>query len=319
MQRFAEEDILIGIISEAPIRRDSYTGRWLTSCSGMAAIIWTHRWPFGCTVFRRGRDYVAARMGNLLVVSCYISPRSDRKRYLTFFDELGDLIGAVAGTDFIIACDFNARSPTWNLRFTNNYKGTLLEEWAAERELRLLNDGRLPTCVNPSVVDLTCVTPNLVKHVVGWRVTADDVTLSDHNYIWFNVNDSTLVTEDTLCGRVRLGEEHSRWNYSKLDDEMLLAALEWYGGQGDNVSADANVRSAEESVRWIDHSVKSACDMAAPRVRKPIYRRNTYWWNPRIAELCRLCIRAKRLLTRHNSHRRHCNLGIIEDLGTDNG
>lgn len=146
-QRMAEEGISVGIIAEPPVRRNPNTSGWLVSNNGLAAIMWTARWPYGCILLHTGRDFVAARMYNTIIISCYISPRAHRERYLRFLDELGDVIGTYGGSPIIVAGDFNARSPAWNPGISHNFKGELLEEWAAERDLRLLNAGEVPTCV----------------------------------------------------------------------------------------------------------------------------------------------------------------------------
>lgn len=125
---------MIGILSEPPARRGFAGLGWLTSSSGLAAIVWQGSvWPRGCALVRQGRDFVAARAGQWIIVSCYVSPQVNRAYYLRFLDELGDLIGDNASYSMIVGGDFNARSPAWNPGASNNYKGTLLKEWAAER------------------------------------------------------------------------------------------------------------------------------------------------------------------------------------------
>lgn len=155
-QMLVEREIAVGLISEPPARRGSNFAGWLTSRSRLAAIVWNPGRTHGCSLLHRGRDFVAARMNGLILVSCYITPRSSREHYQRFLDDLGDLISAHDSSRIIIAGDFNARSPAWNPGVTHNFKGTLLEEWAAEKDLRLINEGETPTCVNPrgfSVVD----------------------------------------------------------------------------------------------------------------------------------------------------------------------
>lgn len=79
-------------------------------------------------------------------------------------------------------------------------------------------------------------------------------------------------------------------------------------GTGTNVT-----ESAETSASWIDRTLKSACNMAAPRVGKPKHRRNAYWWSPQIAELRRTCIKTKRKLTEFNSQHRNGSSSLTEE------
>lgn len=285
----------------------------------MAAITWTAECLSGCFLISRGRDFIAARMNNLILVSCYVSPRADREYFLRFLDELGDLVSAFSDSHIVIARDFNARSPTWSAGVTYNYKGALLDDWAAERDIRLANEGVQPTCVNSrgsSVVDLTWVSHNLINHIIDWKVMVDVESLSDHNYIYFGISDSVLVSGGMPSARTRLPFGRPRFNYSKLDSDMLIEILEWYGNQGNR--EDVNVvsdRSALDYASWIDRSIIDSCSMAAPRVRKSKCRKNSYWWNPQLTELRRICNKAKRILTKYNSRsRRHTLDDNVDDI-----
>lgn len=145
----------------------------------------------------------------------------------------------------------------------------------------------------------------------------DDESLSDHNYICFSVADSVFTAGSVPYERPRFIGSRPRWNYTKLDTEILTEALEWYGVQGNSVDVDAVIdRSALEYASWIGCAVTRACDMAAPRTGRPARRRNSYWWGPRLAELRRRCIRAKRALTKCNSRlrrRTHGSMDIPDD------
>lgn len=247
-------------------------------------------------------------MGDFILVSCYVSPRAQREYYLRFLDELSDLISDFSGSYFVIAGDFNARSPTWSCGVSYNFKGTLLDNWAAEKDLRLVNVGAFPTCVNPrgsSIIDLTWVSHNLINYVSGWKVLVNTESLSDHNYIRFSVSDFISVPRDTSATRTRLPCGRSRFNYSRLDNEMLIEALDWYGSHGNRLDIDTvDNRSAHDFASWIDRSVIDSCCLAAPRVGKPTHRTNSYWWSPHLTELRRICNKTKRLLTKFNCRAR---------------
>ncbi|XP_032670983.1 uncharacterized protein LOC116844027 [Odontomachus brunneus] len=175
-----ENVIALAILSEPPRRRPDAV-EWLVSRSGSAAILWRSSHLLRtCTLARQGRDFVAARVGRITVVSCYISPNTTKGQYLEFLDKLGDLIGDV-GARILVGRDFNARSASWDSRVTN-ISGILIEEWAAECELRLVNVGGISTCTNCgySVVDLTWVSTDLVGLMKDWAVAVDMESLLDH-------------------------------------------------------------------------------------------------------------------------------------------
>lgn len=176
-QHITEEEISVSILSEPPARRNPAVANYLANNKGLAAVMWqAPNLPRGCSLVRRGRDYVAVKVGQLIIVSCYVSPQSDRGYYLEFLDELGDLVGDYGNSNIILGGDFNVRSPAWNIGVSHNFRGALLEEWAAGRDLRLANRGGLPTSVNPrgtAVVDLTWTTSDLAGRIVDWHVDID--------------------------------------------------------------------------------------------------------------------------------------------------
>lgn len=62
--------------------------------------------------------------------------------------------------------DLNARSRMWSKKC--NERGHILEEWIAERELVIINEGKTSTCVRAqgsSIVDITVGTETAVREV----------------------------------------------------------------------------------------------------------------------------------------------------------
>jgi len=143
-------------IAELPLAIFS-DASWFVCRSGLVAIFW---FPLHCDMIcilmHMGRDFVAVKYSPVYIVSVYISPNKDTGYFLTSLDELRDFYLAIEGP--VILCgDFNARSPLWG-DFKCNYRGDILEEWSAELDLRLCNDGEQFTCVRlqgSSIVDLT--------------------------------------------------------------------------------------------------------------------------------------------------------------------
>lgn len=122
-------------------------------------------------------------------------------------------------TEAIVGGDFNATSMLWSARSTN-IRGDHVEMWAAGLDLRILNIGNVPTCVRlqgSSVVDLTWCTPRLVNKMSKWRVMFDAETLTDHNYIMFEFEQSVSSVPP---GRPSLG-----WNCRKMDVDRFQASL----------------------------------------------------------------------------------------------
>ncbi|XP_046428388.1 uncharacterized protein LOC124183671 [Neodiprion fabricii] len=260
LSQFAlEEGVDVCLISEP----HSIPGadNWLGSEDGLAAICWkTEGDAPRCSLLERGRGYVAARCGNIAVVSGYISPNVPMQAFEGFMDDLVRVVRSAGdgGRGVLVGGDFNARSPTWDPAGSNR-RGELLERWAASCEVSLHNDGSTATCVSAqgsSVVDLTWSTPSLTPTVQQWRVLTERETLSDHLYITYEIQ----------------GLRH--------------------GPTGEDQTTSAGLAA------WVERTMMQARDAAAPRARTKGYRRTTYWWSEDLAEQRRRCVAARRRLTR---------------------
>lgn len=137
----------------------------------------------------RGKGYVGVRTGNMVVVSCYVSPNVDIFEFEDFLEELTIVVKNLDYKYLIIAGDFNAKSRFWGSLNTNK-RGEILEEWADNLDMRLSNMGNSPTCIRAtgsSIVDVTWTTPNLTQKVYNWHVVDDCETFSDHQYIRYDI------------------------------------------------------------------------------------------------------------------------------------
>lgn len=146
----------------------------------------------------------------------YISKYTQRR--VSRIHELNDALSRTVGK-VLICGDFNSKSTLWGSLYTIE-RGTTIEEWAAENDLRLLNSGTGPTCIraqDTSIVDLTWGTLNLVRQIKKWSVM-DVITLSDHAYICMFERHSTMHTPSN---RVKL----PRWNLKKVDWGRLQESL----------------------------------------------------------------------------------------------
>lgn len=123
-------------------------------------------------------------------------------------------------------------------------------------------------------------------------VREDMETLSDNSYITFSVGFPSIRT---TCNR-RAGR---RWNLSKLDKTTFDLSLTWTCY--DDAIGEENL-SARNFARWLDDTVREACDVSAPRIgcKQPRRAANNpggraaYWWSDFIAELRSVCIKARR-------------------------
>lgn len=248
-------------------------GNWFRSNSGLAAVVWM---PKGsarlarCILVKRGHDFVIVEAGGLRIASCYVSPQTRKGPFLQFLDELGDAVREIGVTRVIVSGDFNARSRTWDER-RPNFRGDLLEEWAAENDNRLINE-------------------DVASKIVRWKVSEAE-SLSDHKYIVYGVGTPPGTGQNEANRR-----RYDRWKFGKLDEEVFQSLWDLRCGEG---GTEGNTRETTmNSARWLQRTMKEACDLAAPRASTRKTRQKAYWWNKDIAEAHSACIRARRLLTR---------------------
>lgn len=131
--------------------------QWFLSLSGLAAIYLrdSDTTPNVRLTFRSA-NFVAIRHNDLYVASVYISPNATFNEFSVFIDDLTDFC-ALHPEKVIVCGDFNAHAISWGSPSTDP-RGHLVEEWAAQLDLRLVNVGDCPTCVCPqgnSIIDLT--------------------------------------------------------------------------------------------------------------------------------------------------------------------
>lgn len=110
----------------------------------------------------------------------------------------------------------------WGSRQTNP-RGVILEEWAAELSLILLNRSRVSTFVRrtgESIIDLTWASPSAARMVRSWGVAEHEEHLSDHRYI--------RVVVEVAPRNIRRppGEfPRPRWATKRLDEDALMASV----------------------------------------------------------------------------------------------
>lgn len=119
---------------------------WLfSSCKRAAIFCYNLDTRKRCRLVASSVSWVGVEFGDMLLVSCYLSPNEGIIRFKEILKELGDLVRS--NPDKILLCgDFNARSASWGCN-TGDRRGVLFNEWVSELNLVILNYGNTPTCV----------------------------------------------------------------------------------------------------------------------------------------------------------------------------
>lgn len=259
----------------------------------MAAITWNPR-RVRCVAVASGRGFTAVQVGDNTLVSCYCSPNVGLDRFLQLLDDLESLMGKVmrgspqgAQPRLVIGGDFNAKSPYWG-SVSSNRRGEIMQDWAAQMGLCLINSGGKPTCIRPqgsSHIDTTWASAAAAEEIRDWRVQDETEFLSDHLYVSFRIGPEDKKKNKNIKG-------HPRWSTHTYDMGLLQNILSW------KCSEENRPLTAEKFAGWFAKTMTEASDLAARRVTTQRERRAVYWWDGTIADARRRCVRARRSWTR---------------------
>lgn len=224
-----------------------------------------------------GFTYVITK--DYIIFSCYSSGNREIEQLENLLNEIGKLVRVNKGKA-IVAGDFNAKSPHWNMEKTD-YRGARLEEWIGQNDLVVHNEGETPTFQTEnygSILDLTITTSEIAQLVNKWDVIEEE-SLSDHNYIVFEVNQQQARAETT--------NTTNGWQIRKLEKDKFVQnanKLHW--------------NHKEITAGNFTQSIHRLCDISMPRRRNNPKGKPVYWWNIEISELRNNCLKKRRMYTR---------------------
>lgn len=199
-------------------------------------------------------------------VSCYL-PYEESNPVST---ELASFVTYAEGEhlDFIIGMDANAHHSTWGSSDTNN-RGEFLFQFISNHNLVTLNVGNKPTFVNrirTEVIDITITTQGMIKHIHEWKVLDQIVSLSDHNYISFNVNFKPGPATSYRNPRNTDWDLYKRTLKCKLEDVNVVIT--------DSEELDEAALSFQSAIL---NTMNQCCpETKIPNTKQPI------WWNSKL-------------------------------------
>lgn len=89
----------------------------------------------------KGNGFVWVDLGEVIIVSVYISPSLTMQDFERALDDLGDFVRTKPNRRLVIGGDFNAKATDWGNSHTDA-RGQELQSWAASRELPDLRERR---------------------------------------------------------------------------------------------------------------------------------------------------------------------------------
>lgn len=201
--------------------------------------------------------------------ACYWSPNTTTAEYENFVMRLETSARTATG-EVLMAGDFNAQHQDWGSTI-NNVKGEILSEMTHAIGLIACNVGHKPTFqreLSESIIDITFVSSQISTKIQDWKVL-DELTASDHNYIYFALEEPNIVMPTKPQG----------WQITKLDVKRLEAAID------DMTLTTATDTDVETRVQELAESLRALCDKTMPKRRVHGKRKSVHWWNPEIGKL----------------------------------
>lgn len=277
LQYMRESKMAVALVSE-PNRIPR--GNWLGDMSGLAAIHWETDEP--CALIRRGPGYVLVKYKGYILRSCYCSPNVDTNVFKNLLGNIGNTIVGLDIQKIIIGGDLNARSRIWDRNY--NERGYILEEWIAEKELVLVNEGKTSTCVRTqgsSIVDITVGTERTARGMSSWKVDTETETLSDHKYIRIEIDGK--IEEN----RLPRGKIFPRWNMKKIDKDWFATTVICSGWLNERRVGECIERGEiEKAERILKRTITDACNNSMKREKGgKDMKGKVYWWSTEITEI----------------------------------
>lgn len=228
----------------------------------------------------KGNGYSYIETEHCVMVSCYSSGNQEIDELENLLSDISAMLRRNNGRKTVIGGDFNAKSPQWGMPRTDN-RGQRIEEWIALNDLVLMNKGNKPTFQTEnygSILDLTFATADLAQTLGKWEVM-DEETLSDHNYIFFEIG-----LQQTTAGNTT---KPNGWQIRKLDVvkfEQETQALSW--------------ENMEVTAENFSTTLQTLCNTTMPKRNCRAKGKPVYWWTSEIALLRKDCIQKRRQYTR---------------------
>ena len=206
--------------------------------------------------FDNKETYLASVYMDILV-----DPISDK------LEQLVQLVNSKKAT-LILCMDTNAHSVLWGEKRTN-YRGSLVEEFIVQNDLKILNQGNIPTYERKnarSIIDITlCNKSDIIQ---DWRVNPDLVE-SDHRIIQFAIEQCETV--------LKVQRNYKKANWQKFKN--LLSMVEFVHDE------KWSQETIEIHVNKLEGEIRKALDIVAPEKKTKIRTDDPEWLSQEILDM----------------------------------
>lgn len=263
--------------------------RSYSSQNGQAWLVVTdHNLPI--TLLKKLHSSVFVRIETsppLIMGSQYVSPVAD---IIQAFDEWKFILqdNQFSACNFLLAGDFNARSPIWGYSYEDD-RGNFVIETCISNDFSILNSADDPPTFNylnrRGWPDLTFIKFRDPLRILDWRVR-EDFTGSDHNFISFSIT-SKISRLHSNRYKTKYGN-HSK--FSRLFGSRARLLL-------DNLAKVSNAFELDSFTNSLISDIQECCNLT--------YKKKNFnpskgfqWWTPELSSSRNKLSALKRRLNR---------------------
>ncbi len=205
---------------------------------------------------------VESPLKQLYAASCYLDIKLKAPS-----DELHQLVKhcKLQKIPLLVGIDTNAHSTVWG-ESDSNKRGEALEDWIIENDLYVLNKGSVPTFApdgsRKTIIDVTIANEWARPFAGDWKVNLDEVVLSDHRLVQFNMQLQIQLTEL----RIR--------PYKTVDWSVFTRSL-----RGQDISHILEDIEVDEMADKLHMNLSAALEHTAPFKRLLHHSNMSTWWN----------------------------------------
>jgi hypothetical protein len=222
-------------------------------------------------------------MGKSLIFASVYMPKDEDIRISC--DKISNICGISHSRNILVASDSNAKGSLWRSPISD-VRGDHLTELIFELDLIILNNSNVPTfwrTNGESFIDVTIASQSIANFVYNWRV-ADEETLSDHNYITFELNFISSAVYHTAYNDFRYNTKFANW------DSFKTSILNNYSNSI-TYKSPKTPQEIDLTISELNQLINKACNSSMKLKKKILNARP--WWSPEI-ESQRHTVRNKR-------------------------
>ena len=240
--------------------------------------------------------FVILQLESFDVYCCYSSPNISLDIFKSYVDRIMNSIRNYR-REAIVLGDLNIKSPLWGAQ-RSDARGEYFAEWIAAMQLVVHNTGSVPTFTrgsSASYIDVTCSTERLAGRVRNWKVLEEEETISDHNFIYFEIeNQNQTAKKNTERQEIMFNKNIFRKSIGKLKERYM---------SNENASVTECISYIKQALKESSSNRNGLKQILVP-----------YWWNAEIETYREMCKKTWRSLTRYKAHVNHCAVTLTRML-----